>query len=205
MVTGNFPRTTDDSPHHSPHACARRRYGGEFYGRDRSDHRFHRHAADRRPTRRPAALQLGVRGVPADADGDHRGVRQARRSRRPQAGDARRHRGLSCRLDLMRICMVDAVADRLPAGAGHWRGRRSADRHDHRRRPLFPARAGKNPGLACKRLGGVGDPGPPGRRPHHPVFFLGLDLLDESADRRPCCGRVLGLFARKERPRPRQN
>ena len=43
------------------------------------------------------------------------------------------------RLDLMRVRLVDAVADRLPARAGHRRGRGSADRHDHRRRPLFGA------------------------------------------------------------------
>ena len=57
-------------------------------------------------------------GVPFDADRHHRGVWQARRSRRPQIGDAGRDRGrLSLWLDPMRICVVDAVADRLPVGA----------------------------------------------------------------------------------------
>ena len=157
-VTGNLPRNPHDLPDDSPAACARRRYGGEFHDRDRSDDRLDRHAADRRPARRPAALQLGVRGVPSDADRDHRGVRQALRSRRPQDGHAGRDRDLPLWLDPVRIRVVDAVADRLPARAGHRRGRGSADRHDHRRRPLFGARAGEDPGLAGQRLGAVGGP-----------------------------------------------
>ncbi len=205
IVTGNLPRIRDESRHDSPNACARRRYGGEFYDRDRSDDRIHRHAADRRPARWTAALQLGVRGVPSDADRHHRGVRQALRSRRPQESDAGRDRSLPLWLDFVRIRVVDAVADRLPAGSGHRRGRGPADRHDHRRRPLFGARARKDPGMAGERLGLVGSPWTTRRRPHHPVFFLGLDLLDEPADRRARRSRVLGLFARKASSWPRQD
>ena len=205
IVAGNLQETPHALPHDSPDACARRRYGGEFHDRDRSDDRLHRHAADCWPARRIAALQLGVRGVPFDADRHHGGVRQARRSHRPQDGHAGRHRDLPLWLDPVRIRVVDAVADRLQARAGHRRGRGSADRHDHRRRPLCGARAGQDSGLVGQRLGGVGGPWTARRRPHHPVFFLGLDLLDESADRRARRGRILGLPARKERPRPRQN
>src|ERR1700721_4686412 len=68
-VTGNLPRIPDDSLRDSPSARARRRHGGQFHGRDRSDHRFYGHAADRWPAWRLAALQLGVRGIPAVADG----------------------------------------------------------------------------------------------------------------------------------------
>ena len=60
-------------------------------------------------------------------------------------------------------------------------------------------------GLAGERLGAFGRPRAVGRRPHHPAFLLGVDLLDEPADRRPRGGRLLGLSPRKERPRPREN
>ena len=145
---GNLPRSPHALPDDSPSAGARRRNGGEFHDRDRSDDRLDRHAADRRAAGRLAALQLGVLGVPVDSDRDHRGVRQAGRSRRPQDGHAGRDRDLPLWLDLMRIRVVDAVADRLPAGPGHRRRRGPADRHDHRRRSLFGARAGEDPGLA---------------------------------------------------------
>ena len=101
--------------------------------------------------------------------------------------------------------VAHAVADRLLAGSGHRRGRGSADRHDHCWRPLFGARAGVNPRLARQCVGVVGDPRTARRRAHHPVFSLGLDLRDEFADWRARCGRLLGLFARKGRPRSRQN
>ena len=61
----------------------------------------------------------------------------------------------------------------------------------------------KDPGLAGQRLGAVGDPRAAGRRPHHPVFLLGLDLLDEPADRRARRRRVLGLSCTKRRVRGR--
>ena len=111
--------------------------------------------------------------------------------------DAGRDRSLPVWLDLMWICVVDAVADRLPAGSGHRRGRGSADRHDHCWRPLFGARAGENPRLAGQCVGVVGDPRTARRRAHHPVFFLGLDLLDEFADWRARCGRLLGSISTK--------
>ena len=44
---GNLPRIADDSPRNSPSARARRRHGGEFHDRDRSNDRLDRHAADR--------------------------------------------------------------------------------------------------------------------------------------------------------------
>ena len=60
-VAGNLPRSPHALPDDSPHAGARRRDGGEFHDRDRSDDRLDRHAADRRAAWRLAALQLGVR------------------------------------------------------------------------------------------------------------------------------------------------
>ena len=44
----------------------------------------------------------------------------------PQAGDVLGHRDLSLRLAALRIRLVDAVADRLPAGPGRRRRRRAA-------------------------------------------------------------------------------
>ena len=204
-VTCNLPRIADDPPYNSPTARARRRDGGEFHDRHRSDDRLDRHAADRRPARRPASLQLGVLGVPSDPDRDHRGVRQARRQRRSQDGDADRDRGLPRRLDPVRVRLVDAVADRLPAHSGRRRRRGPADRDDHRRRPLFRPRAGEDPGLARERVGAVGGARAVGRRPHHPAFLLGLDLLDEPADRGARRGGILGLSAREARPPRRQD
>ena len=50
----------------------------------------------------------------------------------------------------------------------------------------------KDPGLAGERLGVVGGARAARRRAHHPACFLGLDLLDQPADRR---GRRVGFWA----------
>ena len=172
-------------PDAPPSVHRRRDHGGHGDDRHRGDDRLDGHAADRRPARRPPPLFLGVLVLSSDPDGDDRRLRQARRSLRAPADPPDRHRDLPRRLAALRLCLVDADADRLPPDPGRRRRRDPAGGAHRRRRHVHGRGARQGPGLSRQHLGHFLGGGAAGGRPDHPASLLGLDLLDQHPDRHP--------------------
>ena len=138
-------------------------------------------------------VPVAVLGLPARAGRLGADLRQARRPRRPQAGDARRHRAVPGRLAAVRAGVEHGRADRVPRAAGPRRRRGAADRHDDRRRHLLGRRARQGAGLHRQRLGDLlASSGPTLGGVFADYALLALDLLRQPAarrwSRRGCCG-----------------
>ena len=93
-------------------------------------------------------------------------------------------RDLPARVAAVRAGVEHDLADRVPRGPGHRRGRGAADRDDDRRRHLLHPGAGQGAGLPRRGLGAVGRHRPHPRRPLLRLHVVALDLLREPADRR---------------------
>ena len=134
--------------------------------------------------RRLRAVPVAVLDLPADPGGDGAALRQARRRRRPQAGDVLRHRACSCSA---RCCAASRGACRRSSSPGRSRASapaRSSRWHDDHRRPLHGGGAGPGPGLRRQRVGHVVGRRPDARRRVLRVPVVALDLLHQPAARR---------------------
>ena len=173
----------------SPRSHLQRADAGDAAGGAGFDDRRDGAADDRRGSRRAGAAVVGDERLSARTDGGHAAVRQARRSVWAQARPAERGRAVPGGLGVVWPGPVDDRADRLPRGAGAWRGWPDrACAGDGRRRRLA-ARAWALSGafrsrlrLCERRRASAG-----GRDRRAPV--LALDLLCKPAGR---LGRVGG-------------
>ena len=168
----------------SPHAGARRLPDGDIHGGGGKLHRRHRDADDRRRSRRVQPVLLGVRGLPADAGGEHSGLWPARRHLRPQEGVLLRRRAVPGRLHAVRLRRQHGDADPVPRAAGLRRRRRAADRHHHPRRHLHADRARARAGPGVQRVRRRRGAGPVARRVPGRAGELAAGVLGQPADRR---------------------
>ena len=101
-----------------------------------------------------------------------------------------RHRDLSGGLGARGLRVVDARDDRVPSDSGHRRGGDPAGHADHRRRPLSGARTRQGAGLSRERVGHRSRDRADGGRLHDSRPVVGVDLLDQRADRSRFGGRL---------------
>ena len=146
------------------------------------------------PAGRPAPLRLGVLRLPADPDGHHRRLRQARRPLRAQAGSAGRDRHLPRRdsrpLRLrLRPCR-SLIAFRLLQGVGGG-AIQPISAHASSATSTRARERGKVQGWLASVWGDLLRPRPAGRRPDHSRHCeLGLGVLDQRPGR-ACAAAIL--------------
>jgi hypothetical protein len=145
----------------------------------RIDDRVHRDAADRRRSRRTAALQLGLFLVSIDADGNDGGLWQSGGHLWPQAGHVRRNRHFSPGIAVGWLRLVHAGDDCFSAHPRRWRRGDAAGRDDHRGGPVPGSRTRQGTGLSGERVGGGGGGWARLGGTHHSLGVLVMDLLDQ--------------------------